>query len=89
MPVWSYHSEMVQICCDSIHYAVQVLPVVLYIRLYSARLEFFRSLAEGLQAPQVQLQACNLSTLPDSTTKALSAALQSMIMSATVCEEGL
>lgn len=34
---------------------MQILPVVLNIRHYSARLEFFRSLAEAAQPPKVQI----------------------------------
>lgn len=34
--------------------ALQVLPVILNIRQYSARLEFFRSLAEDVHTLQVQ-----------------------------------
>lgn len=36
----------------------QVLPVILNMRHYSARLEFFRSLAEGAQPPEVLSPSC-------------------------------
>ena len=38
--------------------AAQVLPVILNIRLSSARLEFFRSLAQTVQTPEVQVKSC-------------------------------
>ncbi len=60
---------------------VQVLPVVLNIRLYSARLEFFRSLAQAVQAPEVEalLPTSHLCTLYQHTTGERRAAVRDTV----------